>query len=67
MQRGFIPTRNLGMNIFELDAYARMAGLEPSASERLPLLLAFDYSHAFLSVSHEWSFLVLSACSLPPP
>eukprot|EP00959_Pyramimonas_sp_CCMP1952_P229571 4799995-Pyramimonas_sp.AAC.1 len=44
-----------------------MTGLEPSASERLPLLLAFDFSHAFPSVSHEWIFLVLSACSLPPP
>ena len=37
----------------------------PSPERSRPLLLAFDYAHAFPSVSHSWIWKVLSAWGDP--
>eukprot|EP00959_Pyramimonas_sp_CCMP1952_P093647 1959635-Pyramimonas_sp.AAC.1 len=67
LQRGFTLGRQFGTNIIELDTYARIASMSPTADSDLPAILSYDFSQAFPSVSHEWLRMVLERLSLPPP
>jgi hypothetical protein len=57
-QNGFVPGRQLGQNIVDLDAEGRKRGTM-SMMGSLPTLAAFDYAAAFPSVSQEWLHFAL--------
>ena len=72
VQRGFIPGRQLGENIVDLDSAGRAFGLEGETSfvEHLgkrfcPLLAFFDFAAAFSSLIQRWLFLVLPFIGTP--
>eukprot|EP00959_Pyramimonas_sp_CCMP1952_P101047 2113643-Pyramimonas_sp.AAC.1 len=52
-QRGFICERHFLENLIELDSHARIASMRalnrPTSDFASPLLLAYDYAHAFPS------------------
>ena len=64
IQRGFVPGRQLTSNVLDLDAYAHIHALS-SDSNKLPLLVFFDFAAAFPSISHTWLFLILRALNFP--
>ena len=64
-QRGFVPGRQLGMNILDIDTEARITGLRGRAESRMPLLLLFDYAQAFPSMYHDWLHHALLCMALP--
>eukprot|EP00973_Karenia_brevis_P009063 1226564-Karenia_brevis.AAC.1 len=63
LQRGFIRGRHFTDNIVELDVVGRVAPLMPTSF--LPLMVLFDFSAAFASVSHLWLFEILKAMGAP--
>eukprot|EP00959_Pyramimonas_sp_CCMP1952_P300938 6296149-Pyramimonas_sp.AAC.1 len=65
LQRGFIPSRNFGNNIIELDAASPIYSTPQNASVAMPYLLSFDFQQAFPSAAHEWIHFVLRQMQLP--
>ncbi|CAK0860694.1 unnamed protein product, partial [Prorocentrum cordatum] len=62
---GFVPSRNFGNNIVELDGASREYSQQDNVSVAMPLLVSFDFQQAFPSVAHQWLFLVLRRAGLP--
>ncbi|CAK0807904.1 unnamed protein product [Prorocentrum cordatum] len=65
IQRGFIPQRNFGVNILELDTVSRVYSDVPSAESNVPVLVALDYGAAFPSLSQEFMRAVLNEMQAP--
>ena len=65
IQRGFVQGRQMLANIIDLDTRAHCFGLA-SPSHLIPILVLFDFSAAFPSVSHTWLFLALEAMHFTP-
>ena len=63
-QRGFIPSRNLCVNIIEADALARECSLT-AAPDSHPSLWALDLEAAFPSIARLWIFYALEAMRAP--
>ena len=64
IQKGFIAYRQMLANVVELDARAHCFAL-CSPAYLLPLIVLFDFSAAFPSVSHTWLFMCLEAMKFP--
>ena len=63
MQRGFLHGRSISSNIVDLDFCAMRISL--NHPKRASVL--FDFAAAFLSISQEFMWQVLSHVGLPPP
>ncbi|CAK0846616.1 unnamed protein product, partial [Prorocentrum cordatum] len=64
-QRGFIPGRNFGNNILELDVSSRQMSVVPHGSADIPLLYSLDFGQAFPSLNQDFLILSLRALKLP--
>ncbi|CAK0788059.1 unnamed protein product [Prorocentrum cordatum] len=64
-QRGFVPGRNFGLNILELDASSRQLSCTPHGSRDLPILYSLDYGQAFPSLNQEFVLFIIGALRLP--
>eukprot|EP00959_Pyramimonas_sp_CCMP1952_P104126 2176498-Pyramimonas_sp.AAC.1 len=64
-QRGFIPKRNFGVNILELDVAARTCSNSPAASADLPALVALDFGAAFPSLAQSFMLLAFRQMQAP--
>eukprot|EP00959_Pyramimonas_sp_CCMP1952_P239633 5007792-Pyramimonas_sp.AAC.1 len=64
-QRGFIPGRNFGVNVLELDVHARCQSVAPSGSLDYPVLFSLDFGQAFPSLNQDFLMFVLSCLGLP--
>eukprot|EP00959_Pyramimonas_sp_CCMP1952_P125970 2634189-Pyramimonas_sp.AAC.1 len=56
-QRGFIPKRNFGVNILELDVAARTHSNSPTASSDRPALVALNFGAAFPSLAQSFMLM----------
>ncbi|CAK0857630.1 unnamed protein product, partial [Prorocentrum cordatum] len=64
-QRGFIPGRNFGNNILELDVSSRQMSVVPHGSTDIPVLYSLDFGQAFPSLNQDFLILSLRALKLP--
>ncbi|CAK0822839.1 unnamed protein product, partial [Prorocentrum cordatum] len=64
-QRGFIPGRNFGNNILELDVSSRQMSIVPHGSSDIPVLYSLDFGQAFPSLNQDFLILSLRALKLP--
>jgi hypothetical protein len=66
-QRGLVAGRQLIGNVFDLDAFSRLLSFlsRTNPSMVCPLLVLFDFAHAFPSVLHAWIHLVLMHIGAP--
>eukprot|EP00959_Pyramimonas_sp_CCMP1952_P108701 2272938-Pyramimonas_sp.AAC.1 len=64
-QRGFVPGRNFGLNVLELDVSSRLLSCTPHGSRDLPILYSLDYGQAFPSLNQEFLLFILGALRLP--
>ncbi|CAK0850757.1 unnamed protein product, partial [Prorocentrum cordatum] len=64
-QRGFVPGRNFGLNVLELDVSSRQLSCTPHGSRDLPILYSLDYGQAFPSLNQEFVLFILGALRLP--
>ena len=73
-QNGFVPERQLAVNVVDLDAAARISSLHASDHNtfahldryrHISILAFFDFAAAFPSLFHKWIFLVLRKRGLP--
>eukprot|EP00959_Pyramimonas_sp_CCMP1952_P326673 6838084-Pyramimonas_sp.AAC.1 len=53
-QRGFIPKRNFGTNVLELDVASRVYSSAPGATTDMPALVALDFGAAFPSLAQAF-------------
>eukprot|EP00959_Pyramimonas_sp_CCMP1952_P201813 4220128-Pyramimonas_sp.AAC.1 len=64
-QRGFVPGRNFGLNVLELDVSSRLLSCTPHGSRDLPILYSLDYGQAFHSLNQEFVLFILGTLRLP--
>ena len=63
-QRGFITQRNFLQNVLDVDAAARICGIEQRRPDK-PTLVLWDIAAAFPSLNHRWIMMVSRLMRLP--